>query len=237
MPFENPKQYPNNKLENWIAYRESPEFKRGIKSLEDLKGRYGPSWKITILAVALNVKKAASVEYIRDEDSEQIERVFSDLGIFFNRDKEWSERYLKRFPDIGPLEDIKYQVGATQEDLEEIMRLEGVFGEVEISNLEYGRALDYPETAVKAYAEYGETGNADLLLNIYDPRITEDEQAFTNSRLSEANWEEEIQWREQIMAATLEYSPKIYNEMIESFQTYLEKKRERERIKNESKKV
>jgi hypothetical protein len=36
------------------------------------------------------------------------------------------------------------------------------------------------------------------------------------------------------MAGVLEYSPKIYNEIIENFQVYLEKKREREREKQEN---
>lgn len=231
MSIENKKQYPNNKFEHWIAYRESPEFLRGIKSLEDLKG-YSPNWKVGLLAVALNIKKGSSVPYIKKADCNQIEQVMSDLGIFFNRDEQMGQRYLRKFPDSGPLDtEVLYQVGATQEDLEEVMRVDGVFGDTDLSTSEYGRAMDYPETAVLAYERAQETGDNESLLNIYDPRITEDEQAFTNSRLSEENWEEEIQWREQIMAGVLEYSPKLYTEVIEDFQSYLEKKREKERAK------
>jgi hypothetical protein len=144
------------------------------------------------------------------------------------------ERTRERFPGVNFKDSLWYQVGATEEDFSEVMRVDRVFGDTNISSTEYGRAMDYPETAVQAYEQYQMTEDKSLLVPIYDPRLTDEEIAFTNSRLSEANWEEEILWREQLMAGVLEYSPKIYNEIIENFQVYLEKKREREREKQEN---
>ena len=220
MSVENFEQYPNNKLENWIAYRESPEFLQGIKALEDLEG-YSSYHKALLLAVALNLKKGASLEFPDTIDTARVEQIMSGLGIFFHRDDAWKERFSERRPGQRIPNYHMYQVGASMEDVAEVMRVDGV-SEEEFSDEEYGRAMDFPETAVTAYGQYVQTGDEKLLLPLFDPRLTAEEQAFTNSRLSEANWEEEIQWREQLMAGVLEHSPKIYSDIIDDFEKHLE---------------
>jgi len=73
--------HPNNRFENWIAYRESENFRRGIKSLEALNCALQN--KVAILATALNIKKASQIEFDDTVSVSDINKTLSDLGLFF----------------------------------------------------------------------------------------------------------------------------------------------------------
>lgn len=78
---ESHKQYPNNRFENWIAYRDSETFKSGIRTLERLS--INLQNKVVILATALNVKKASQIEFTDEISKKDFETMLSDLGLFF----------------------------------------------------------------------------------------------------------------------------------------------------------
>ena len=197
MSLENPREYPNNKQENWVAYRESPEFLRGIKKLEEFY-KINHQSKLIVLAVALNVKKAG-VFNAPDAEISYTEEMLSELGLFFYEDlegKEWLSQH-------GWKGDTRYLIGATMSDLDEAIIASG-----KDDHIEFGRAMDFPETSVIAYTDKSKLAPFD------DPRLTDEEKAFRFFRFSDENFEEEVVWLEQIIAAIKHYSPAIYSEVM-----------------------
>ncbi len=185
--------YPNNRQENWITYRESPEFLSGIKKLEKLY-EITHQAKVIILAVALNIKKAGEFE-VSESEANYTEEMLSELGVFFNRHSTHEEH--------GLIE-TRFFIGATMEDLHEALDATG-----KGDHASFGKAMDFPVTAVEAYA------NESKLVQWGDwSRLTEEEKAFLFFRFSEEHFDEEVKWLEQIIAAVKRYSPTIYEEVM-----------------------
>lgn len=80
----------------------------------------------------------------------------------------------------------------------------------------FGQAVDYPDSAIVAFEDHLAKGE-DSLMDSNHYEFTEEEKAFTFFRLSKANWEKEIVWLEQIIAAVKEYSPEIYSQVMDSY--------------------
>lgn len=81
-----------------------------------------------------------------------------------------------------------------------------------------GRALGFPESAVKYYVErledYVETGELSDFVDL--PAEYEDARPFVEFVLSPDNYEEEIaEYVEPLRQAVLKYTPKLYNRIVE----------------------
>jgi hypothetical protein len=199
MSKESLSSYPNNKQENWIAYRESEEFRTGVKLLEEAKG-IAPTSKALIMSVALNLKQAAEFES-SDRSQDEIEKMLSKLGVYFLRDEEWEEF------SQAPIPVLSYLIATTPDVLNKaINNTRPTFDEHYGRN--FGEAMEFPATSIDAW-EYGEE-----LLAPTDPRLTSEEKAFLFFRLSASDWEKEVEWLEQLIAGVKQYSPQIYNQVM-----------------------
>jgi len=204
-------QIPNNKQENWITYRESAEFKIGLKELENSKGILSCS-KVIVLAVALNIKKAGLIDFDKFLESyEQIEDMLSNLGVFFTRDEAREHWNLKHNGDpyVG-----FFIIGSTPETIGEAMKNSKPFEGQENWDKNFGEAMDFPSSSIEAFVSKDKS-----LLPSEDEKdkLTDEEKAFLFFKLSKDNWQVEIQWLEQIISAIKVYSPKIYNEVIDNY--------------------
>jgi hypothetical protein len=211
MSFESYRQYPNNKQENWVAYRESPEFIRGLKSLEESKML--PQDKVLILSVALNLKKATLFDVASTYDAHMLETMLSNLGIYYYQDPEADER-LRQFAlthNYPVPEEKCYYIGSTPDNIIDAIRDARPMPD---DHAAFGRAMDFPETSIQAFEQFRQ--GEDALMPIGSEAMTPEEQAFSFFRFSKDNFEEEVPWLEQIIAGTKEYSPAIYNEVISS---------------------
>ena len=215
--MENFKSKKTSKNENWIAYRESKEFKSGLNSLEN-EPFLNSHKKIIILAVALDLKKAGEFDVNNDYiQLEEMQQMLSNLGIFYYRNNEARER-IEKFLDSctsnSPQYDsTHYLIGSTQESLDEaIVHAQPIPDSHEL----YGLAMEFPESAVISYSKWREGGEV-RLIESGDSRLTDEENAFMFFRLSEDNWQEEIIWLEQIIAGVKLYSPAIYKQVMDSF--------------------
>jgi len=106
-----------------------------------------------------------------------------------------------------------YIIGATIRDLD--FAIEHA-KQISDSRELFGEAVDYPITAVRAFEQHL-IERKDTLLPSDSSNLTDEEKAFTLFRLSKANWEEEIIWLEQIIAAVKEYSPEIYRQVMDIY--------------------
>ncbi len=212
MPKESLNSYPNNKNENWVGYRDSKEFKRGLEQLENMVFLVGQA-KILILAVALNLKKASEFEFQPEVISEQqVESMLSDLGVYFYKDQQSTDRFNKFLLDRGLEKDesIKYLIGVSPDALNEAI-------DASHSSVNVGESMEYPATAIEAFQKYDETGGKSVLPRD-DTKRTDEEKAFSFFRMSVNNWEEEVKWLEQIIAGIKEYSPKIYQQVVVEYE-------------------
>lgn len=221
MSLESPHSYPNNRGENWISYRESESFKEGIKQLEEIDGLVSAN-RALVLAVALNLKQAAVVDLDMERTSpETFERTLSELGVYFYRDLPMERRmYVQNFKD-EKYEDVPiawYTIGASSDAIGQAMEESRRFAEEVIDHRKFGEAMDFPPTAVDAWEQFVRTRDKKKLLDIDDEQLTDEERAFTFFRLSKDNWEEEIRWVEQIIAAVKMYSPAIYDQIITEYE-------------------
>jgi hypothetical protein len=215
-------KYPNNKQENWVSYRDSIEFKRGLKELEEMSS-VGSQSKVIILAVALNLKKAGGF-YFNTETAthNDIEKMLSDLGVYFFRDIKDEER-LKLRKDMYS-HSGSYLIGSTAESIGDAMEARQFsHKDLKTRHKVYGEAMDFPKTSVEAFAErydLDKDDDKDTLIDVWDKdkdKLTDEERAFIFFRLSKDNWEEEIQWLEQIISGVKEYSPEIYKEVMMNY--------------------
>lgn len=205
--------HPNNKQENWITYRDSIEFKRGLKNLEE-SDAFWPKSKALILAVALNIKKAAEITFDKHVPYEEIEKILSDLGIYFFRDEERELIDLQK----NEIDNGRFIIGSTPNSIDEAIIKTRPFYADPNYDQKFGESMDFPQTSIDAFKKYRETYNQEVFIDKNsDERLTYEEKAFLFFRLSSENWESEIQWLEQIISAVKEYSPKIYREVMEEY--------------------
>lgn len=222
MSFESVHSYPNNRGENWIAYRESEPFKHGIKQLEECGGLVTAN-RALVLAVALNLKQAAILDLETEITSpETFEQTLSDLGVYFYRDLP-VESYIERLRDTeGPKGEhvpaAWYIIGTTPDTIGQAMEESRHLAEGAIDHRKFGEAMDFPATAVAAWQQYIDTRDNTKLLDMDDGRLTDEEKAFRFFRFSKDSWEEEIQWLEQIIAGVKLYSPTIYQQVTTAYE-------------------
>jgi hypothetical protein len=203
--------YPNNKQENWVSYRNSEKFKNAITDLENLSV-LGPQSKVVILSVALNIKQAADFTILFDQISpDRVEQILSDLGVYFSRNPEsekneieWNKR---REGTFGC-----YVIGATPDAITEAVEAIESYP-ADDYHTKYGKAMEFPDTAIEAFNKSINTNNDELLLWNED-LLTDEEKAFTFFRYSKDNWQKEVEFVEQIIDGIKEYSPKIYAEVM-----------------------
>lgn len=210
--------YPNNRQENWVGYRETESFKSGLEGLENIPG-INNTHKMLILAVALNLKKATEFSIPPDlVEAHDIEKILSDLGIYFYRDTDANKRIDKRLQESGHDEKDRfmyYKIASTPDDLSEA--IENAFIINRDGHKAFGDSMEFPDTAIAAFQQYVKKGDTQALLPLDDVQLTEEERAFSFFRFSSENWEKEIQWLEQIIAGVKEYSPVLYNRIISDY--------------------
>ncbi len=216
--MKNFESYPNNKSMNWIAYRETAEFKKGLNFLEttDL---FVPQSKFIILATALNIKKASAIDLYDVDQVEiiEVENMLSNLGLYFSRDLAGEEVVAEFLNSTNPANDDEvncflYHIASTPEALLEASKHAVPFPP---NDELYGLSMDFPASAVKAYVNM--RNNNESLLDSNDNRLSDEEKAFIFFRMSKDDWESEIAWLEQVIAAVKEYSPAIYDEVMEEY--------------------
>jgi hypothetical protein len=88
----------------------------------------------------------------------------------------------------------------------------------------FGKAMEFPESAIEAYGRYRESRKEGFLIDFEEPQLTEEEKAFSFFRLSSQNWEKEIEWLEQIIVGVKEYSPRIYEQVMEEHKKMIAKR-------------
>jgi hypothetical protein len=206
--------YPNNKQQNWITYRESIEFKQGLENLEKCKAIL-PISKALIIAVSLNLKKAAEISFDKKiSNYDEVEIFLSDLGVYFFRDE---ERENLNFNINGDQYEGFFIIGSTPDNINDAIEKTRPNYADKNYHQKFGESMDFPKSSIEAFVESQKNGKKELVLNVSDDKLTDEEKAFLFFKLSSKNWEEEIQWLEKIISAVKEYSPKIYNEVIEQY--------------------
>lgn len=188
--------------ENWISYRESEKFKNAVTALEELEGLTN-SDKISILATALDLKPAGMIHFFKKVEESHITQILSDLGLFFMP----YENEAKANPDL-----VEYIIGNSPENIAEVQEALPVLEHDE----SFGAAMGYPTTAIAAYGSYVKTGDASevLPMSAYHEHLTEEERKFLFFRLSRDNYEKEIEWLEQLIAAVKLYAPHLYEDVM-----------------------
>jgi hypothetical protein len=190
---------------NPYGHLESPEFKKGVETLETID-EIGWQSKIIILATALNLKPASLIEFRgHPEERKKIIEMFRDLGLFFSENEDKAEEY---YEDDHLL---TFRIGSTAANLAEAKM-------VHVSdNRHFGTSMGFPATSVEAYSRWQENKKEnDLLMpqKEYHKVLTKEEDKFVFFRLSKEHYEEEIEWVEQIIAAVKQYAPRLYEEVI-----------------------
>jgi hypothetical protein len=203
--------------ENPSSYRESEKFKNGLQELERISEIHLHA-KVTILSVALGLKDASEFEVVaQDAQVQDIENMLSALGVFFHEDKESSEALLMLYYQNGGEPNdynfIRYIVGNTPETINAAIEHGSYFSR---DHEAFGKAMDYPPTAVKAFSESRMTGDkSNLMPNSEENReLTEEERRFAFFTFSKEHFEEEVAWLEQLIAGVKEYSPVIYQQIM-----------------------
>jgi len=199
--FKSPENFGNYRG-NQFAYRESVKFKNAIQGLEQLD-ELTTQDRVLILATALDLKPA-SVVVIKKENFRLHDRLLdtlSDLGLFF------SESESPHNADA-----ICITIGGTPVTIGTAM--ENVFTTDEA----FGASMGFPNTAVHAYSQADLDGGSpnEKLLSWKETReqLTPEEQRFLFFRLSKDNYKDEVELVEQIIAATKEYTPRLYEKVM-----------------------
>lgn len=203
--------YPNNKQENWVAYRNSERFKNAITDLEILPDLSAQS-KVVILSVALNIKQAGEFTIPFNQTTpNHVEQILSDLGIYFSHNSEIEKREIEWNKRIGGTFG-SYLIGATPDAISEAMTAVESYSDDDY-HIKLGKAMEFPDTAIVAFDEYMSTNYSPLLLSD-ESLLTEEEKAFSFFRYSKNNWHKEVEFVEQIIHGIKEYSPRIYDEVM-----------------------
>lgn len=199
--FERPNLSFGNREENPFGYFETEKFKNAVRKLEE-SHEIIPQHKANVLAVALDLKPAGTIDTLplSEGQIERINQMLSELGLFFSD---------------GNIEshNLHYFVfGNTPETIADAMQVMFRGGEDDEG---YGRAMGFPESAIDAYSR--KTDGDSLLEHEEKERLlTDEEKKFLGFRLSRENYEQEIEWVEQMIAAVKKYSPKIYSQIMQS---------------------
>ena len=198
----------------WIERRESPEFARGIKMLEDYYG-FSSHDKIVVLSTALELKKASEVSVIGETQGlDAVERMLSDLGVLWKIDEHMTAVLEEMYASMHtcPLEKARqYVIANSEEALTEALH---AMPRESVDHAKLGSAMELPRTAVDAFGKYVANKNEESVLDPEKSELTEEEKAFLFFRLSKDSWMDEIEWIEQIIAGVKEYSPKIYEQVM-----------------------
>ncbi|CAN5680584.1 hypothetical protein BH11PAT2_BH11PAT2_07770 [soil metagenome] len=190
---------------NQFAYRETPKFKNAVHELEQFD-ELGNQNRIVILATALDLKPASliGIKITDNEVRHRLERILSDLGVFFQENPAPHDSSVSHIVIGGTPETIATAIentraGATDE--------------------QFGSAMGFPDTAIDSYSNdnvFDDSLSKDLVLSQDEMRkkLTAEERKFSFFRFSKGHYEKEVEWIEQIAAATKEYAPILYEKIM-----------------------
>lgn len=202
--FRSPERFGNYEG-NQFAYRESHKFKNAIQELEALDVLTTQD-RVLILATALDLKPASlvAIKTVDDETRRRLEHILSDLGVFFSEKQSPYESGISFVILGGTPETISAAFEAIDDG---------------IKDKEFGTVMGFPDTAVKAYSNTysSDMGSVDELLSLDegDGKLTPEERNFSFFRLSKRHYQKEIEWVEQIAAATKLFGPTLYKKVLE----------------------
>jgi hypothetical protein len=206
----------------------SLEEREIVERIEKLKTR--DFTKAIIMLVWKGLKPAAEFDFARYynendktrlEQTEEIEKIFTDLGILYHRIKEEKDTiHLDREGNETPGKSYwdRFYIARDKDDLQYIIDYFGKENSKEIMG-KMGQVFGYPISAVNAWNS--ENKRETILPWDYSKEpCNRDEMAFRQFRLSKANWKEEFElvktWANEIKRL----SPSIYKSIVQTYRHF-----------------